>query len=55
MNLYEQYGRQAEKLQEVSEAYLKTLELLRTLKDGKLDIKNVRVEKDGWEVVENDV
>ena len=50
MNIYELYGKQTEQLEQLSEGFIKTLELLRDIKDKKVNIKNVELSDGGWEI-----
>lgn len=50
MSIYERYGRKTEQLEQAMEQYLKTLSLLRAIKDGEVNIEDVNVLADGWEV-----
>ena len=50
MNIYELYGKQTEQLEQLSEGFIKTLRLLRDIKDKKVNIKNVELSDGGWEI-----
>ncbi len=52
MNIYEAFGRQAEQLLEHADAFVKTLELLRLLRDGKVLPSELVVEQTGWKLKE---
>ena len=52
MNIYEQFGRQAEQLQQTTDAFLRTLEALRMIRDGKLDPARLVVEENSWRLKE---
>ena len=54
MNIYEQFGRQAEQLQQTTEAFLRTLEALRMIRDGKVLPSQLVVEDNSWHVKEPD-
>lgn len=50
MNIYEMHGRQAEKMQEVSEAWQRTLALLRDIHAGKVLPAQLTVGAEGWDI-----
>lgn len=50
MNIYELYGRLAEGNQANIETFQKTLTLLRDLKAGDIDLKQLTVTNSGWTV-----
>ena len=50
MNIYELYGRQTEKLEQAMGQLMKTLGLLKAIQDGKIDIKDVEVSPNGWQI-----
>lgn len=51
MNLYERLGHKQEQLEEVTEAYAKTIGLLQRLKKGELSLEQVVVDPTGtWQV-----
>ena len=50
MNIYEMYGRQSERTQEMVEGWSTTLQLLRDLQDGKVRPAQLVVSQTGWEV-----
>lgn len=49
---HEQFGQLAESVLEVQDAYTRTLELLRNLKDKKIKLTQVVVRDDGWDIVD---
>lgn len=50
MNLYEMYGRQAEELHQLHSTWLKTLELLRAIRDGEVKPKSLDIDENGWRI-----
>jgi len=52
LNIYELYGRQAEELERTKGQLIKTLTLLKLIKDDEVNIKDVEVTEKGWEVKE---
>lgn len=46
------FGRQAEQFQSLTEGWGQTLSLLRDLKDGKIKLEQLVLEKDGWHLTE---
>ena len=48
MDIYERYGRKTEQLEQAIEAHLRTLGLLRAIKNGEVDINRVVIEESGW-------
>lgn len=54
---HEEYGKLAERNIEVTDAYQRTLGLLKAVKDNEIDISRITVNEDGWviadELIEN--
>ena len=48
--IHEMYGRLAQALENETEAHLRTIALLRELKEGVLDLDDVEVHGRGWSV-----
>ena len=49
-HFHEQYGRLAEENLDLVDAYGRTLELLKNLKEGVILLSQVSVREDGWDV-----
>ena len=54
MTIYEMYGRQAEQLMERTDAFMRTLDVLRMIRDGKVLPSDLVVEDNGWKLKEAD-
>ena len=50
MKIYEMFGRQAEGMQELREFHTLTMQLLRDLKTGTVDISQVILTENGWQI-----
>ena len=50
MNIYELYGHRAEEFEELSVGYLSTLQLLRDLKSGDTELKDLVITDQGWSI-----
>ena len=52
MKIHEMFGRQAEKMQEMQEGLEVTLQLLRDIRDNKIQPSQLIVTDNGWEIQE---
>ena len=52
MTIYEMYGRLMEERQTEHEAHLRTIGVLRDLKEGRLALERVHVTETGWKIDE---
>lgn len=50
MNIYEIHGHQCEKLSQFEEFYHTTMQLLKQMKNGEINLSQVKVSDNGWEI-----
>lgn len=50
MNIYELHGRLVEEKTKLGEGLLQTLQLLKNIKEGCVDIQDVTIDDTGWRV-----